>query len=467
MHQTPMKDVWKTYRAWHLKYGPIIFLQYGQQTVISLGSYKVAKDLLDKRSVKYSSRPRLVIANYINRLLHTAILKPGKLLEAHQSMHASILNPRMSQQYQYVQDLESKQLLYDMICSSGRKFQKSFHRYTFSTIFTLAYGQRVPDIENEIIRQLDAIASTLAKNLQRPSYLIVEAFPVLDYLPRPLAPWKRMGDKLFKESSELFIKLFRGGLATKSWNWAKEVSQMNDAKFSLSIVELSFVLGSLLEASLTTDKVLEFFILASVLHRAEVQRAQQEIDSIVGEDRLPNFDDAARLPYLNAFIHEVLRWRPITPLSVPHAVTEDDMYEGYHIPKGSTVLANNWAMDLDQNVFEDPESFQPERWLATPNYPSSSFGFGKRICPGQHLGRRSLFIVICRLLWGFDISEAVDSLGNTIKVNPEEMLQSSLSGPVDLRAQLVVRSHHHRALIEKEFANLNTDVDLILQHVGP
>ena len=70
--------------------------------------------------------------------------------------------------------------------------------------------------------------------------------------------------------------------------------------------------------------------------------AQREIDSIVGSDRLPTAEDRAQLPYVDAIVKEVLRWHPIGPLGVPHRVTEDDTYDGYHIAKGTIVISNIW-----------------------------------------------------------------------------------------------------------------------------
>ena len=75
----------------------------------------------------------------------------------------------------------------------------------------------------------------------------------------------------------------------------------------------------------------------------EVQRkAQEEIDRVVGSDRLPNIRDREDLPYVNAIAKEVLRWHPVGPLGFPHLSTEEDVYEGYFIPKGSIVIPNIW-----------------------------------------------------------------------------------------------------------------------------
>lgn len=75
-------------------------------------------------------------------------------------------------------------------------------------------------------------------------------------------------------------------------------------------------------------------------HPSAAQRAQSELATIVGPNRLPEFDDEPSLPYIRALIKEIMRWRAITPVAVPHAVIADDEYEGFRIPKGSVVIGN-------------------------------------------------------------------------------------------------------------------------------
>jgi cytochrome P450 len=80
-----------------------------------------------------------------------------------------------------------------------------------------------------------------------------------------------------------------------------------------------------------------------MMNHPDVQkRAQEEIDQVVGQDRLPNFEDRDNLPYVEAVVKEVLRRYPVAPMGLPHASTEDDICEGYFIPKGSMLLANIW-----------------------------------------------------------------------------------------------------------------------------
>ena len=109
----------------------------------------------------------------------------------------------------------------------------------------------------------------------------------------------------------------------------------------------------------TTTSVLEFFAVASVLHPDSVGKAQEELDFVVGKNRLPSFDDIPNLPYITAFIKEVLRWRPVLPMGLPHSPREDDEYLGYHIPKGTLVVENQWAINLDNESFQDSHKFMP------------------------------------------------------------------------------------------------------------
>ena len=84
------------------------------------------------------------------------------------------------------------------------------------------------------------------------------------------------------------------------------------------------------------------FFLAMVLFPDVQKKAQDEIDHIVGGNRLPSFGDKSSLPYISRIVLECLRWNPVTPLGVAHCLTEDDEYNGYRIPKGSTILPNIW-----------------------------------------------------------------------------------------------------------------------------
>jgi len=171
----------------------------------------------------------------------------------------------------------------------------------------------------------------------------------------------------------------------------------------------------------------------------EVQRrAQAELDSVVGRDRLPTFDDAPRLPYVCAMVREVLRWRPTLPLGVPHAAIKDDWYEGMFIPKGTVCIANLWHCNHDRAVFgEDADEFRPERHLnsegelvpgpvETNKTGNVTFGFGRRFCVGKDLANNSLYIDISRMLWGANFERARDENGKEIPLDLKTLVDTGI-----------------------------------------
>lgn len=68
------------------------------------------------------------------------------------------------------------------------------------------------------------------------------------------------------------------------------------------------------------------------------KKAQEELDRVIGPNRLPEIGDINQIPYIRALIMETLRWLPVTPFGIPHTVIADDTYKGYHIPKGTMFL---------------------------------------------------------------------------------------------------------------------------------
>jgi len=146
------------------------------------------------------------------------------------------------------------------------------------------------------------------------------------------------------------------------------------------------------------------FVLAMTLYPDVQTQAQAEIDSVIGVGlpRLPSWNDRLSLPYLEAVVKETLRWHPVVPLGIPHATIDDDIYEGYYIPKGATVIGNAWAMSQDPVTFPEPEKFKPERFLGKKTQSvdqlSFAFGFGRRVCAGRYVADASLWISIVSML---------------------------------------------------------------------
>ncbi|TFK33997.1 cytochrome P450 [Crucibulum laeve] len=110
-------------------------------------------------------------------------------------------------------------------------------------------------------------------------------------------------------------------------------------------------------------------------------------------------------------------------LALPHCVTQDDEYLGYRIPKGSTIVANIWKIAHDPDLYPDPFSFSPERFLNSDSAQNQLdpkkfvFGFGRRTCPGAQFAELSIFLNVASILSAFTISKAVDTHGK--EISPE------------------------------------------------
>ncbi|CAG8947877.1 unnamed protein product [Penicillium salamii] len=462
IHQIPRKDVWKCYQDWHQKFGPLIYTKFGQLEVVSVGSFRVANDLLVKRGRKYSSRPPLRAPNRITGGLQTGILPCGDRLQAHRALFLSIESPRVVKANDKLLDIESQQLLHELLHPEDVEFRAAIRRYNYSVCLTLTYGRRMCSAKDELLEELETLSSHLGETFVQPSALMGDVFPVLDSLPRVFTPWKSLCDQLFARSIDTFESLVQHGFSRDSWNWTKSLFSLNNERYQLPRQDMLYITGTILEGAHPIENLTEFVILACIVHEEQARHAQKELETVVGLHRLPQFEDLEKLPYVNAFLAEVMRWRPTSPMGVPHMVVDDDLYEDYHIPKGATIIPNHWSMNFDGEIYDQPNEFRPERWLQNPNLPENTFGFGRRMCVGQHLARRSLLIVTSRLLWAFHISPAVNESGSPCKVDPSDLTQSAVMGPASLKASFNVRSPEHLKVIQDSFKSVNFDFDFVM-----
>ena len=172
----------------------------------------------------------------------------------------------------------------------------------------------------------------------------------------------------------------------------------------------------------TTNSTLRSFLLEMVRHPEVQARAQAEIDAVIGE-RLPTHDDRPHLrsctmfrlfrfplthpspAFIDAILKEVMRMHPAIPLVTPHDTTQDIIYEGQFIPKGTSLVANTWCMGYNPEMFPEPESFKPERYLDPELLKQEpfTFGFGRRICVGRYLGEAVMWIAAASVLACFTV----------------------------------------------------------------
>lgn len=457
LHLLPKEHIWQQFKKWHDQYGPIICVKSGALNIISLGSYNAVRDLLEKRSSNYSSRPKFLADRVSNGLLPTFLPFKDKW-KAHHRLHTSLLTIQASQKYQVVQDVECKQMLHDLL--GIEDFAGCFQRYASSQIFSLAFGKRMPRGDEPEVRELEEVMNGILESIS----LCDEVFPVLKYLPDWLATWRIRAARLPKKQTGIFSRNVGLAMTSESWNWSK-AAKVQGEKLGLKEDELWYNVGALYEAGTdSTAIVLEVFTMACLLYPAIFQRAQTEIDAVVGM-RMPTFDDIPKLPYLRAIVSEIIRWRHPSPGGLHHAADEDDMYQGFSIPKGTAVVATHFALDTDEAIFENPHTFDPDRWIRNPNLPASAFGFGRRACPGLYVGQNSVSIAIARLLWAYDIGHAFEN-GQRLEVDPWDLTGGIGVRPSPFKTLFHVRGRERQSIIEREWEAVDKDVDALLERAG-
>ncbi|OJJ44995.1 hypothetical protein ASPZODRAFT_70738 [Penicilliopsis zonata CBS 506.65] len=476
LHQAPLELPARTFHEWSRKYGPVISAQFGMNTVIMIADPVIARDLLDKRGQIYSDRPRMVMAGEnLTKGMHLLLRRYNDRYRLHQRMDAPALGPRASPTYYPLQDLESRQLLFDLLTSND--FDKIFGRYAASLMYALAYGYRLHTGNEKIMKDAHQVQQNFAY-AGRVGTWIVDAIPALNVLPPLLAPWKRTAESFFQMEKAMHLRNLDAGRSASGWNWTKEFTNSPEAK-DMDDVELAYNLGIVADAGLdTTTMVMRVFTLAALVAPDFIPKAQSELDRVVGPDRLPVLADRDHLPYIAAVVEETLRWRTIAPTGAPHATTQDDSYGGYLIPKGATVMALFWTMCLDDAQGDSPFHFRPERWLVqrlgngTSDKTSAEqqpfvnfFGYGRRICAGRHIARNSLFLLIARLLWGFNIRHAVDANGKKKKVDDMAFTSGFVSAPVPFEAIFEARSAQAAAVIEREWKVAEKDVGKLMDGI--
>ncbi|TFK33619.1 cytochrome P450 [Crucibulum laeve] len=503
LFQVPVLRPYPKFRDWAKEYGEIYRLKLGPQEMIVLNTAEAADELFVNRSKTFSSRSPPHVAHDIMSAGQRQVFLPydKEWKVARRSLQSSI-GPSAAKKLRPSQDLESRVLLYDILQHGDKSLQdlkegpdgevpeehwfSLIRRYTTSVVMTVTYGKRANTIiNNKYLHKIYAVLANFTKVGQPGNYL-ADAFPILRKLPDFLARWRVEARKMHEWEMELWGGLLNelksdmaNGISSDSYV-GTYLKQRADAGQEVApgcgLTEdgwlkdtlLAYTAGTVLEAgSDTTASTMQSFILFMLSHPHVLERLRADIDRVVGPDRLPSFDDEADLPYLVACIKETLRRRPPTIMGIPHSADEDEVYNGYFIPKGATVIGNVWAIHMDPIRYPNPTAFQPERfmtkdkpmrWGSGPDTDRDHyvFGWGRRFCQGSYIAEASLFIVLARIVWGIDFQAPTDpKTGNPIipDMADDEATFSDgfVSIPYTFKISFKPRSEKHKQIIERSY----------------
>ncbi|XP_025015985.1 cytochrome P450 2J6-like [Tetranychus urticae] len=185
----------------------------------------------------------------------------------------------------------------------------------------------------------------------------------------------------------------------------------------------------------TIAATLKWIMLYLVLYPECQQRIQDEIKETIGSEREPEYADRQQMPYTMAFLYESLRLSSIVALNVYRRATRETHIAGYIIPKDAFVVMNFWSVHRDPNLWDDPDSFKPERFLnedgskVVKSFNFFPFSAGKRVCPGENLSWMELFLYLVSILQKFRIAAPE---GERISLESKFMFTISPKKPVEL-----------------------------------
>ncbi|XP_059827251.1 steroid 21-hydroxylase [Hypanus sabinus] len=429
-----------THRRLHIRlselaktFGPIYRLRLWGQDIIVLNSLDVIKEALVKRSSAFAGRPKSFVGDFVSF--------GGKDLSLGDYTHAWKVQKKLAHSAMH---WSRKSALEPVVMREAERLCE--------------YERCDPQLQeiHDCLTELVALWGSCAIGL-------IDMFPVLQYIPN--SAWRDLQKALLKRNA--FVRQHIQNHKVSQSNKRKSVTFQKGVTRDITDMLMRTIWdlkeGSLEQGEVTEEHIhmiiVDLFIggmettsstlgwaIAYLVHWPEIQdQIYQEICSRVGEDRYPEYADHKKLPLLMATIAEVLRLRPVVPLSLPHQTTSNSSVAGYFIPSGTHVITNLFESNYDESKWSEPTHFRPDRFLDVPEAEKAiqnviSFGMGPRSCLGEPFARIELFLFLAYLLKDF-------------KFLPEE---SGILPNLQCMESKLMRIKHYRVTIVRR-SNLKHD----------
>ncbi|XP_050424156.1 probable cytochrome P450 303a1 [Adelges cooleyi] len=283
-----------------------------------------------------------------------------------------------------------------------------------NTLWSMMASKRY-DPEDKELKDLQALLTDLFANIDMVGTLFSQ-FPFLRYVAPDASGYTSFVNihqrvwAFLREELDNHKKTFVLDQPRDLMDVYLQMLHSDDKKDSYSESQLlAICMDMFMAGSETTSKSLGFGFLYLLLNPEVQKKAQEEIDRVIGRDRLPTLNDRPNMPYLEALVLESVRVFMGRTFSIPHRALKDTTLQGYYIPKDTMVIANFAALLNDDDVWDSPEKFLPERFIGVDGkliVPDEylPFGYGKHRCMGQTLARSNIFLFTACLLQNFDFA---------------------------------------------------------------
>ncbi|XP_033006719.1 cytochrome P450 2J2-like [Lacerta agilis] len=422
------------------QYGNIYTLWGGPLAFVVMSGYEVVKEALVDRSEEFSERLETAFLN-------DAVKGRGIILSNghtwRQQRRFGVVTMRKlglgkkGMEHQITE--EACQLVEVFARSKGQPLDPTLHitNSVSNVICAVAFGYRFA-LEDEQFQKLIEAINYFLKFLGTPTHILYEIFPwIMRYLPGPhkqaisslemVISFAKDEIEKHKENSSLhepqdFIDFY---LLQMEKNRNDPESTFNEENLAQCIFDL-FAAGTE-----TTATSLKWALLLLANHPDIQDKVHKEIEDVIGSAHSICYQDKNKLPYTNAVIHEMQRFKYILIGGVPRQTTKDVKIHGFLIPKTTGILPDLRSVLLDPTRWETPAEFNPNHFLDKDGQfvdreEHLVFGAGSRMCLGMQLAKIEIFIFLTSLLrtFSFQLPEGVKELnqdpitGVTMKPHP-------------------------------------------------
>ncbi|XP_045854548.1 cytochrome P450 2U1 isoform X1 [Meles meles] len=406
-------------------YGNVFSFFIGHYLVVVLSDFHSVREALVQQAEIFSDRPRVPLVSLVTKEKGIVFAHYGPVWRQQRKFsHSTLrhfglgklsLEPRIIEEFRYVKEEMQKH---------GEHPFDPFpivNNAVSNIICSLCFGRRFDYTNSEFKKMLNLMSRALEICLNT-QLLLVNICSWLYYLP--FGPFKelRQIEKDITTFLKKIIKDHRESLDVKNpqdfidmYLLHVEEERKNNSNSSFNEDYLFYIIGDLFIAGTdTTTNSLLWCLLYMSLNPDVQEKVQEEIERVIGADRVPSLTDKARMPYTEATIMEVQRLTVVVPLAIPHMTSEKTVLQGYTIPKGTVILPNLWSVHRDPAIWEKPDDFYPNRFLDDQGQLIKKetfipFGIGRRVCMGEQLAKMELFLMFVSLMQSFTFALPKDS----------------------------------------------------------
>ncbi|KAI0971237.1 cytochrome P450 [Xylaria arbuscula] len=477
IHDVPVEASWLKFYEWSKEYGPIYQTEVFGTVHVWISSEQVAHDLLSRRAAIYSDRPQIPnLPDNRTKGEYLALTGRNDVWKRQRKLAQQLMTANAS-----LHDYPTKErnrFLY-LLSTDPSQYREYIEQFTSRTVARLTWGSP---------HSADRLRVTTAGLLVSisPAGALPNLISWLMYLPTFLSPWKKeenarhvMEARLLKDNVQYAHDRISDGTVQPSFirTFIENTGLPGGKSECISEVEASYVIGQMaIAGALTIGSPIQSFILA-MLHYPKWQRKlQDEIDRVCS-GACPQWEDREKLPMLRACVKEVIRWRPPVPTGIPHAIEQDDVYNGYFIPAGATIHALEWAMTRDEKTYPDADAFNPARWLE-PQYPTykepltehpklngfSQFGFGRRTCQGIPLVEQDLYLAMGGIAWALDIRKKKRADGSEVPVHWNDYTPLLIAKPCPFEFDAIVRGEEKKGVLRRMWEDGKGEDDILTEN---